>query len=64
MKDPSLVVGLNLLKEGKADAFISAGSTGAILAGGQFIVGRAKGVNENSSCAFTSNICHRTFTSF
>ncbi len=43
-KDSSLVVGLGLLKDGKADAFISAGSTGAILAGGQFIVGRAKGV--------------------
>ncbi len=43
-KDSSLVVGLNLVKEGKADAFISAGSTGAILAGGQFVVGRAKGV--------------------
>lgn len=43
-KDSSLVVGLNLVKEGKADAFISAGSSGAILAGGQFIVGRAKGV--------------------
>ena len=43
-KDSSLVVGLNLVKDGKADALISAGSTGAILAGGQFIVGRAKGV--------------------
>lgn len=43
-KDSSLVKGLELLKNGKADAFISAGSTGAILAGGQFIVGRAKGV--------------------
>lgn len=43
-KDSSMVVGLNLLKEGKADAFISAGSSGAVLAGGQFIVGRAKGV--------------------
>ena len=43
-KDSSLVVGLNLVKYGKADAIISAGSTGAILAGGQFIVGRAKGV--------------------
>ena len=43
-KDSSLVVGLNLVKEGKADAIISAGSTGAILAGGQFVVGRAKGV--------------------
>ena len=43
-KDSSLVVGLSLIKDGKADAFISAGSTGAILAGGQFVVGRAKGV--------------------
>ena len=43
-KDSSLVVGLNLVKKGEADAIISAGSTGAILAGGQFIVGRAKGV--------------------
>ena len=39
-----MVVGLTLLKKGEADAFISAGSTGAILAGGQFVVGRAKGV--------------------
>ncbi len=43
-KDSSMVVGLKLIKDGKADAFISAGSTGAILAGGQFVVGRAKGV--------------------
>jgi len=43
-KDSSLVVGMNLVKEGKADAFVSAGSSGAILAGGQFIIGRAKGV--------------------
>lgn len=43
-KDSSMVVALNLVKEGKADAFISSGSSGAILAGGQFIVGRAKGV--------------------
>ncbi len=43
-KDSSMVVALNLVKEGKADAFISAGSSGAVLAGGQFIVGRAKGV--------------------
>lgn len=43
-KDSSIVVALNLVKEGKADAFVSAGSSGAILAGGQFIVGRMKGV--------------------
>ncbi len=43
-KDSSMVVALKLVKEGQADAFISAGSSGAVLAGGQFIVGRAKGV--------------------
>ncbi|MGN0311202.1 MAG: phosphate acyltransferase PlsX [Lachnospiraceae bacterium] len=43
-KDSSIVVGLKLVKEGKADAFVSAGSSGAILAGGQLLVGRIKGV--------------------
>ena len=43
-KDSSIVVGLKLLKEGKADAFVSAGSSGAVLAGGQLLVGRIKGV--------------------
>ncbi|HBE09424.1 MAG: phosphate acyltransferase PlsX [Eubacterium sp.] len=43
-KDSSLVKGLNLVKEGTCDAFISSGSSGAVLAGGQLIVGRAKGV--------------------
>ena len=33
-----------MVKEGKADAFVSAGSSGAILVGGQVIVGRIKGV--------------------
>lgn len=43
-KDSSIVVGLKLIKEDKADAFVSAGSSGAILAGGQFIAGRIKGI--------------------
>ncbi len=43
-KDSSIVVGLNLVKEGKCDAFVSAGSSGAVLVGGQFIIGRIKGV--------------------
>lgn len=43
-KDSSIVKGLKLLKEEKDAAFISAGSTGALLAGGIFIVGRIKGV--------------------
>ncbi len=43
-KNSSIVMALNLVKTGEADAFVSAGSTGAILAGGQLIVGRIKGV--------------------
>ena len=43
-KDSSIVVGMKMVKEGKADAFVSAGSSGAILVGGQVIVGRNKGV--------------------
>lgn len=43
-KDASMVVALNMVKSGEADAFVSAGSSGAILAGGQLIVGRIKGV--------------------
>ncbi len=43
-KDSSIVVALNLVKNGEADAFVSAGSTGAVLVGGQLIVGRIKGV--------------------
>ncbi len=43
-KNSSMVVGLNLVKNGKADAFLSAGNSGALLVGGQLIVGKAKGV--------------------
>ena len=43
-RDSSIVVGLNLVKDGTCDAFVSAGSSGAILVGGTFIVGRIKGV--------------------
>lgn len=43
-KASSLVVGLNMVKNGEADAIISAGSSGAILAGGQLIVGRPRGI--------------------
>ncbi len=39
-----MVVALNMVKHGEADAFVSAGSSGAILVGGQLIVGKEKGV--------------------
>lgn len=44
-KDSSLRRAMDLVKEGKADAVVSAGSTGAILAGGLLVVGRIKGVD-------------------
>ena len=44
-KDSSIVVGMNMLKEGKGDVFISAGSTGGLLAGGLFLLGRIEGIN-------------------
>ena len=43
-KDSSIVVGLNMVKKQEADAFVSSGSTGAVLVGGQVLVGRSKGV--------------------
>lgn len=43
-KDSSLVVALQMVKKGEADACISAGNSGAVLVGGQGIVGRIRGV--------------------
>lgn len=43
-KDSSIVKAMNLVKDKTCDAFVSAGSSGAILVGGQVIVGRIKGV--------------------
>ena len=43
-KQSSMVVGMNLVKQKEADAFVSAGSSGAVLVGGQTIVGRIKGI--------------------
>jgi glycerol-3-phosphate acyltransferase PlsX len=43
-RDSSLTVALNLVRHKICDAFVSAGSTGAILAGGQILVGRIRGI--------------------
>ncbi len=43
-KDSSLTVGLTLLKEGAGDAFVSAGSTGALLSGATLVTKRIKGI--------------------
>ncbi|MEI6102220.1 MAG: phosphate acyltransferase PlsX, partial [Eubacteriales bacterium] len=43
-KDSSMVVGLTMLSQGRGDLFISAGNTGALVAGGTLIVRRIEGV--------------------
>lgn len=43
-KDSSMALGLRLLAEGRGDAFVSAGSTGALVMGSTFIVKRIKGI--------------------
>ena len=50
-KQSSIVQGLNMVKEGEADVFLSAGSTGALLAGGLFILGRIQGIDRPSLAA-------------
>ncbi len=50
-KDSSLVKSLYMLKNGEADAFVTCGSTGATLVGGQVIAGRIKGI-ERPALAF------------
>ena len=47
-KDSSIVVGLKLVKEGRADAFVSAGNTGAVMAGSIMYLGRVRGIERPS----------------
>ncbi len=44
-KDSSLVRGITMVKEGEGDIFISAGNSGALMAGGLFILGRIQGID-------------------
>lgn len=50
-KESSIVKGLELVRDGKGDVFISAGNTGALLAGGLFILKRIEGIDRPSLCA-------------
>ena len=51
-KDSTIVKGMNMLKNGEADIFISGGSTGALLAGGLVILGRIKGIKRPAIAAW------------
>ena len=49
-KDSSLTVGLQMLKDGEADAFVSAGSTGALLSAATLMVKRIRGIRRAAMC--------------
>jgi glycerol-3-phosphate acyltransferase PlsX len=51
-KQSSIVVGVKLHKEGKADAFVSAGNTGAVLSAATLILGRIEGVGRPTIATF------------
>ena len=54
----SIVVGTNLLKQGKADAFVSAGNTGAVLCASLLILGKAEGVERPAIASIVNLIPH------
>ena len=49
-KDSSMTVGLQMLKDGEADAFVSAGSTGALLSAATLMVKRIRGIRRAAMC--------------
>ena len=60
-KNSSVHLGLNLIKSGEADAFVSAGNTGAVMAVALFTVGRIKGVERPAISAILPNLTGHTF---
>jgi len=54
-KDSSMVVGFTLLRDGRGDAFVSAGNTGAILAGATLIVKRVRGIRRAAMAPIIPN---------
>ena len=50
----SIAIGINLVKEGKADAFVSAGNTGAVLCAALFTLGKIKGVERPGLASIVS----------
>lgn len=57
-KDSSIVVGCRLVKEGAAQGFFSAGSTGACLAAGTLVMGRIKGIARPALAAVIPSPVH------
>ncbi len=60
-QNSSIAVGLSLVKSGQADAFVSAGSTGALLAGGLLVLGRIRRINRPALTAILPSANARPF---
>lgn len=60
-KNSSIHVGMKLLKEGKADGFVSAGNTGAVMAIALLTLGRLKGVERPAISTILPNLKGKTF---
>jgi len=50
-KDSSMIVGLDLVKKGEAQAFVSAGNSGGVMVAALFRLGRIKGIQRPALCA-------------
>lgn len=58
-KTSSIAIGLTMQKEGKADAFVSAGNTGAVMASSLLILGRIEGITRPAIVSFFPNITEK-----
>lgn len=59
-KDSTIAIGTRLVKEGEVDGFVSAGNTGAVMAGGLFNIGRIEGVKRPAIGAVFPTLKERT----
>lgn len=59
-KGASINVGMKLIKEGKADAIISAGNTGAVMASALFNLGRIKNIDRPAICSIFPSVKGKT----
>lgn len=54
--DSSMVVGLNMVKDGKGDMFVSAGNTGALIVGARLLLGRIRGIDRPALASIYPNM--------
>ncbi len=55
-KESSMVIGLNMLKDGEGDMFVSAGNTGALVVGSRLLLGRIRGIDRPALASIFPNM--------